>query len=311
MNTSIEKFKKRNRRRNAHLYHSGLIQGIDYIVCPVSNARMLNIRSTYITKILGMTVEYYDNKYPNIQKSCQSHKNNIKNGLRKIDSVTGLTKYQIAQIKAKQTLSKTDENGISGYKKKGQKTRNTHLNKIDKFGRNGYRRQADYRLTTFLSNGLTIEQNAHIKQKETIIKNNKTGSGGASKLSKKALEPILIFLNKEKINYYFDKKEYGFKDPDTGSCYFWDLTIPEFKMVIEYQSSAWHANPTLSEEEWKKWRPPKGKKKTAEEVLKYDYDKAKSLYKNRGYLTFYIWQKSQKENIEEILCLLKTLNMKY
>jgi hypothetical protein len=81
-------------------------------------------------------------------------------------------------------------------------------------------------------------------------------------------------------------------------------------IAIEYQSNAWHANPFLSDAEWKNWKPPRGKKKTADEVLKYDYDKAKSLYKHRGYLTYYIWQKFEKENIEEILCLLKTLTMK-
>jgi outer membrane protein assembly factor BamA len=66
----------------------------------------------------------------------------------------------------------------------------------------------------------------------------------------------------------------------------------------------------VSDQEWKSWKPPRGNKKTAEEVLKYDYNKARSLYKNRGFLTYYIWQKTEKENIEEILCLLKTMIMK-
>jgi hypothetical protein len=307
MNTNIEKFKKRNRHRNARLYQLGSIQGHDYVVCPVSNERMSMIKSTYIEKVLGMSVDEYERLYPNLEKICSARKENIKTGLKQIDPITGLTKYEVGQRKAKQVLSKVDENGISGYKKKGQKTRTTHMRKIDQFGRNGYRRQADYRLTTILPNGLTIEQNAHKKQKESLIKNNKTGSGGASKLSKKVLQPILKFLNEEKVNFYFDKTEYGIKDPDTGNYYFWDLTIPDLKIAIEYQSNAWHANPILSEQDWENWKTPRGKKKTAEETLKYDYDKARSLYKNRDYLTYYIWQKSERENIEEILCLLKTL----
>lgn len=310
MNAKLTQFIKRNRRRNEHLYQPGLVQGQDYVVCPVSNQRLSMIKSSYIEKILGMTVSDYETLYPNIERICSARKENIKNGLKEIDNTTGLTKYKIGQLKAKQTLSSIDETGVSGYKKKGQKTRATHMSKIDELGRNGYRRQADARLTTILSNGLTVEQNAHKKQKETLIKNNKTGNGGASKLSKKAFEPVLEFLKEKNIRYYFDKTEYGIKDSVTGKYYFWDLTIPELKMVIEYQSNAWHANPLLSEQEWKNWRPSRGKKKTADEILKYDYDKAKSLYRNRGYLTYYIWQKSEKENIKEIMCLLKTMIMK-
>lgn len=311
MNSAIIKFKKRNQKRNAHLYQPNLIQGYDYIVCPVSDERLLNIRSSYITRVLGMTVDEYDKKYPNIQKTCQAHQHNIKRGLHKIDTVTGLTKYEIGQLKARQKLLQVDASGISGYKKKGQKTRATHMSKIDEFGRNGYRRQADMRLTTVLPNGLTIEQNAHKKQKDSLIKNNKTGTGGASKLSKKGLLPILEFLNEKKINYYFDKTEYGIKDIETNNYYFWDLTIPIYKMAIEYQSNAWHPNPNLSDEDWKKWKTPKGKNRTADEVINYDYNKARALYRNRNFLTYYVWQKTEKNDVEDILCLLKTLTTKF
>lgn len=311
MNAKIQQFIKRNRKRNAHLYQSGLTQGHDYVVCPISKERLSMIKSSYIERVLEMSVSDYETLYPNVERICSARKENIKNGLKQIDPDSGLTKYEKGQIKARQVLSFVDETGVSGYKKKGQKTRATHMNKIDEFGRNGYRRQADIRLTTILPNGLTVEQNAHKKQKESLIKNNKTGAGGASKLSKKAFDPILEFLKEKDIHYYFDKTEFGIKDLDTGNYYFWDLTIPELKMAVEYQSNAWHANPLLSEQEWRNWKPPKGKIRTAEETLKYDYDKAKSLYKNRGYLTYYVWQKSEKENIEEIMCLLKTLTMKF
>jgi hypothetical protein len=138
MNTKLNSFIKRNRRRNSRLYQPGLTQGIDYVVCPVSQERLLNIRSSYITKVLGLTVEEYDRLYPNTQKSCQAHKLNIKSGLHKVDPVSGFTRYQIGQHRAKQTLSAVDESGLSGYKKKGEKTRSTHMSKIDQFGRNGY-----------------------------------------------------------------------------------------------------------------------------------------------------------------------------
>jgi hypothetical protein len=307
MNKKLTEFIKRNKKRNAHLYQPGMTAGHDYVTCPISGQRLSMIKDNYITKILGMPVD----QYPGVQRICDKRKENIKTGLKKIDPVTGLTKYEVSQVQARQILKQVDSDGLSGYKKKGQRTRATHMRRVDQFGRNGYRRQAHGRLTTILENGLTVEQNAHIKQKETLIKNNKTGSGGASKLSKKALAPIISLLKENKIKFYFDLEEYGIKDTTTGNYYFWDLTIPDYNIAIEYQSSAWHADPALPQSEWESWRPPKGLPRTAHEVLDYDYTKARSLYKHRGIVTYYVWQKTQEQNIEEILCLLKIQNTKY
>ena len=310
VNQKLEQFKRRNKKRNAHLYLPDRTEGVDYIVCPVSCERLSMIKVSYIERVLGMTVQEYDALYPGVRRVSESRKNNIKQGLKEIDPVTGKTKYQISQEKARLVLSQVDQFGISGYKKKGQKTRATHMRNVDEFGRNGYRRQADYRLTTVLPNGLTIEQNAHIKQRETLIKRNKSGTGGASKLSKKVLKPVIDFLLQNKIKYYFDNFEYGIKDVDTGNYYFWDLTIPEFQLAVEYQSTAWHADPRLDESAWNNWQPPRGKKKSAAEVLKYDYDKAKSLYKNRRFMTYYVWQNTQEKDVEDLICFLKTQILK-
>jgi len=200
-----------------------------------------------------------------------------------------------------------DCTGVSGYAKKGQKTRATHMANIDVLGRNGYQRQATMRVTTVLPNGLTVEQNAHRKQRDTLINNNKSGSGGASMQSRRVLAPVLEFLTSNNIKYYFDREEYGIKDMDSGNYYFWDLTLPTYKIAIEYQSNAWHADPTLSDALWESWSPPRGKVKTAEEVLAYDYEKARSLYRNRGFVTHYIWQQSETTDIKDILCLLQTM----
>lgn len=307
MQNKILEFKKRNQKRNQHLYASDTVQGYDYVVCPISGERLSMIKSSYIINVLGMKIE----EYPVIQRICDKRIQNIKNGLKEIDPKSGLTRYEIGQTKARQVLKKIDSDGSSGYQRKGQKTRATHLTRIDNLGRNGYRRQADLRLTTVLENGLTIEQNAHRKQKETLIRNKKSGSGGASKQSKKVLAPLIELLEKNNIKFYFDFNEYGILDPESGNYYFWDLTIPDFKITIEYQSSVWHADPSLSESEWASWKTPKGKQRTAVEVLTYDYNKARSLFKHREIVTYYVWEKTQENDIEEILCLLKTLIMKY
>jgi hypothetical protein len=311
MTEKLEHFIKRNRRRNSHLYLPGLIEGDDFVVCPASQERLSMIKSSYIQKILGMTVDEYDQKYPGIQKICNARKKNISAGLQTIDSVSGLTRYQFSQAKARQTLKQTDASGMSGYKKKGQKTRATHMSNIDEFGRNGYQQQANYRLTTVLPNGLTIEQNAHNKQKETLIKSHKTGTGGASKISKKVLKPIIDYLDENNIKYYFDLCEYGIKDPDTGNYYFYDLTVTGFNITIEYQSSAWHANPLWNEIRLNNWKTPRGKKKSANESIEYDINKAHALLKHRDIKTYYVWEDSAESDVERLLCLLKTMNTKY
>jgi hypothetical protein len=134
----LEQFKKRNRKRNAHLYCDSKIEGIDYIVCPVSKERLSMIRKDYIINVLQMSVNEYDFLYPGVRGVSEARKKNIKQGLHQVDPVSKKTKYQISQEKARKVLSEIDETGVTGYKRKGEKTRATHMNKIDEFGRNGY-----------------------------------------------------------------------------------------------------------------------------------------------------------------------------
>lgn len=138
MNKNLAQFKKRNQKRNAHLYHSDKIENIDYIVCPISQERVSMIKKTYIEKILCMTVEDYDTLYPGARSISELRRSNIKKGLHQTDPSTGKTKYEISQEKARRVLSEVNEQGISGFKRKGQKTRETHMTNIDEFGRNGY-----------------------------------------------------------------------------------------------------------------------------------------------------------------------------
>jgi hypothetical protein len=310
MNKKIEQFVKRNRYRNNHLYGSKLTEGIDYIVCPVTKERLSMIKKSYIERVLGMTVEHYDELYPGIRGVSVARKDNIKKGLKQVDPISGKTKYQLAQEKAKNTLSKLDEFEVSGYKRKGQKTRETHLKNIDKFGRNGYRRQADARLTTILPNGLTVEQNAHIKQKRTLIKNiedNKKVGRRASKSSIKFLTPIIELMTDNNIKFYFNETKFGIKDPSSEKHFFFDLTITELSIAIEFQSSAWHSNPSWDDTKWNNWCPPCGKLISAADALAYDYYKARVLYETRGITTYYVWEDTALQDVKDIICLLKTL----
>jgi hypothetical protein len=309
--TNLQNYITRNNKRNKHLYEATAILGLDYVICPATDTRKSMIEAKYINTVLGMTVEQYDQLYPNIQKVCTARINNIKAGVNVIDDATGLTKHQISVEKSKVALSQVGADGKSGYARKGQKTKATHLANVDELGQNGYERQAHGRLTTILPNGLTVEENAHIKQKETMIANNIGGTGGASKISKKKLKPILDFLFDNEISFYFDDTEYGIKDTDTQQYYFYDLTILAYNITIEYQSNAWHSNPSWDDARWDKWGTPKGKIVTALESLNYDYNKARSLYKFRNIVTYYVWEDTADQDVRDILCLLQTTNTKY
>lgn len=140
--TKLEQFKIRNRKRNRHLYTAESIEGIDFVVCPVSGERLSVIRNDYISKILGIDPNVYWKQYEHIQRCSQKRKTNIKKGLSVVDDATGLTKHAISIKKSQVTKRLPDSQGQTIHQKIGQKTRATHMSNIDQFGRNGYSQNA-------------------------------------------------------------------------------------------------------------------------------------------------------------------------
>lgn len=135
---SIKKFKTRNQNRNAHLYNDNNVLGKNYVVCPITRERMYIVKTSYIENVLKIDTAVYDYMYSGARTVSEDRINRIKTGLRKIDLETGLAKYKLAQMKAKKSLSSVGDDGLTGYARKGIKTRNTHMNNIDEHGRNGY-----------------------------------------------------------------------------------------------------------------------------------------------------------------------------
>lgn len=157
----IKVFSKRNSLVNKDLYSKESVENIDYRVCPVSKQRMSMIGANYIENTLKMTVEEYDRLYPGVRGSSLRRSQNIRKAIHTVDSVTGKTRYQISQEKSRKILSMSDENGVTGYKKKGQKTRATHMNNIDEHGRNGYSQLASKAIVkgnqTKVSRGIILD----------------------------------------------------------------------------------------------------------------------------------------------------------
>lgn len=169
MKTKLQQFKERNQKRNAHLYATNLLEGYDYVFCPISYERLSMIKDNYITNILEMNIE----DYPKIQRICLKRKENIKVGLKQIDQTTGLTKYEVGQQKARKILSEVDEHGLNGYDRKGQKTRATHMANVDELGRNGYSRLATKAILkgnqTKANKGMISLNRGEFKRYKTIV----------------------------------------------------------------------------------------------------------------------------------------------
>ena len=174
MATKIEEFIKRNRKSNADLYQDGMVENVDYVYCPISDCRMINM-SRYITETLEMTHEEYDALYPNNVKMAGSLSTRIQKGVQTIDPATGLTKYELGQQKARATLATPDENGETGYDKKGKKTKATHMSNVNAHGQNGYSQLASKAIikgnATKIAKGLImpVEKRSEFKRYSDLV----------------------------------------------------------------------------------------------------------------------------------------------
>lgn len=138
---AIAKVLRRTKNRNPQFYAPDAVEGVDYVVCPVSQARFRHIRADHITNVLGMTLDEFNAKFPETKMVAQGRIEAIKRGLSVITD-NGLTVHQNAHQKAVETLQSVGADGMRGYDKLGAKTRATHLGQVDENGLNGYQRIA-------------------------------------------------------------------------------------------------------------------------------------------------------------------------
>lgn len=120
-------------------YTDSAQEGVDYVVCPITQLRKCSITLHY-TKVLGFSTieEYLAVAGPDTQLRANAHSQRISSALKVVDPETGMTKHQIAHTKTIATLSQKDHTGLTGYDQIGIKTRATHMANVDELGRNGY-----------------------------------------------------------------------------------------------------------------------------------------------------------------------------
>ena len=128
--------------------------------------------------------------------------------------------------------------------------------------------------------------------------------------SQRSLEHLLppILLAGYQISDIFigtkDSKEFCLLLP-SGKFYYYDCMIPEYKLIIEFNSNTWHPDPKRLQENFDSWKAPRG---NIDAQSKYEYDclKIKSAI-DLGYQVLVIWEEDGIEfNHETILHLLQS-----
>jgi hypothetical protein len=65
---------------------------------------------------------------------------------------------------------------------------------------------------------------------------------------------IRKYVNREDIFWGISgSKEYFLWDKENSKIFFYDLTIPSKKIILEYHGKRWHPNPSWNREKWEKW----------------------------------------------------------
>jgi hypothetical protein len=123
----------------------------------------------------------------------------------------------------------------------------------------------------------------------------------ASGASRKIFDPLLEWCRENSIKPYYGiegNNEYFLYDKENNHIYFYDFTILDKKVIIEFHGEHCHPNPLkLTNEEWVNWRNAYNKSITAEDQHTFDLRK-KEVAEMNGFTYIVIW--SNDEILESI-----------
>ena len=99
-------------------------------------------------------------------------------------------------------------------------------------------------------------------------------------------------------------KEYFLYDSEINKFYFYDFTLKNKKIMIEYHGEAFHPRKDkLSESEWKNWKVPFNNQ-SADEKYSFDQQK-KSFAESKGFSVIEVWGSDDySKSLEKIVKLL-------
>lgn len=123
-----------------------------------------------------------------------------------------------------------------------------------------------------------------------------------SKISTDLFDLLIIDLKLHDFKIYYKENEYGIYDRQSLKYFKYDFTIPELKIIIEFNGDSWHGNPKIYSENDKPH--PIDKEITAMELWKYDEIK-KQAAESRGFKLIYVWEDDYRNNFENMYIILK------
>ena len=123
-----------------------------------------------------------------------------------------------------------------------------------------------------------------------------------SKISVDLFDLLIIDLKLNEFNIYYKENEYGIYDRQNLKYFKYDFTIPELKIIIEFNGDSWHGNPKIYSENDKPH--PIDKEITAIELWKYDEIK-KQTAEIHGFKVIYVWEDDYRNNFENMYIILK------
>lgn len=162
--------------------------------------------------------------------------------------------------------------------------------------------------------GLEIFRKRQEKWQKSLYENNNEDTmkkwrffGKASKKSNNLFSKYYEMLC-EDFNCFLSKYNREYMIETNEKRYFYDFTIPDLKLIFEYNGSHVHANPKWPEEKLKNWKNPFSNE-SAEENIK-NYKKKILAAEQQGFTVIILWDdcKNNEDIIElEISSRLQTL----
>jgi hypothetical protein len=259
---------------------------------------------------------------------------NQKKMLEDIDPITGLNKKQRAALKAIEKMKNTidPETGLSVFTLRNKKARESYSKRSDTAKKETILKTHKTITEVDPVTGLSINQKRGLKTSQhrklidpvtgltnaqLIAKKNmesqqwltNSTKGKASKESLRLFDPLSEKLQELGLTCYYGHstgKEWWLKTQD-GKVKFYDFTVPELKLIIEYQGERYHPNPeTLSEAECSNWKTPYTNA-TANDVYANDQEKLKLANSNR-FDVIYVWSSDDiNKSLETILQIVNNL----
>jgi len=123
-----------------------------------------------------------------------------------------------------------------------------------------------------------------------------------SKISIELFDLLIYELQLQKYSIYYRENEFGIYDKASQQYFKYDFTIPELKLIIEFNGDSWHGNPSIFSKDDNPH--PINKSIKASDLWEYDNVKRKAA-ETAGFEVLYVWEDEYVNNFEKTYITIK------